>query len=105
MKVGNLAFEKIQKDERIYLKISGSILNPLEQAEILPPLKISVWTACAKNSISSSLSTGVPYCVAKAWEHKFEDPSIQAGAQKDFVSVHDISDVEDKILKIEAAFS
>lgn len=105
MQVKDICFEKIKENERVYLKVSGSILSPLNQEEILPPLKISVWTACDKNSIASSLSTGDPYCVVKAWEHEFEDPVIEAGAKKEFVTFQEIDDVDAKLLKVEATFS
>jgi hypothetical protein len=105
MKVKDIHFETFEKEGKFFVKVQGVIINPLQTIEILPPLKISVLTACDGNSIAKNIKNGQPYCVLKSWEHQFDDPSIAENSQKEFSSTIEIASSESPIIKAEAIFS
>lgn len=105
MQVKDVHFETFEKDGLYFVKVQGVIFNPLQTAEILPPLKISVLTACDTNSIAKNIKNGSPYCILKSWELQFDDPSISENSQKEFSAIIEVPCPQSPIIKVEATFS
>lgn len=105
MKVKDVYFETFEKDGKFFVKVKGMIINPLQTSEILPPLKISVLTACDGNSIAKNIKNGQPYYVLKFFEHQFDDPSIAENSQKEFLTTFEVPCPESPIIKVDVAFS
>lgn len=105
MQIQNVTHSITEKDNKKYITVCGTILNPLAHDEILPPLKILAYTACHPDSIAHNISQKEPYCLLAQWEHALDDPSIPAGQEKSFSAEYELPESNSPIIKIEARFS